>query len=354
MLDFILNGQGYGDVASTLLACNGDPNALRPFIGADGRTYICTVNQSTGKPEVRLANNVTATLRKDAWIKLDEAIIKAAKPRLKIVSDLRGAGLQYSIPNGMSKTSFEWERQSDIGPATVSMDGLRRGNNDRPTYELLNIPLPIIHKDFSFTTRQLLVSQNSNSPLDSVGAELAARRVAEEIEQMTLGLSTAFQYAGGTLYGLTDFPQRNTKVITAPTAGGWAPATLIGEVLSMISISKADNNYGPWMVYCAPDWDEYMDDDYSAAKGDLTLRERIAKIEDIKGCKTLDYLTGFTLLLVQMTADNVRMVIGMEIVTVRWQTQGDMEHNFKVMAIIVPQVRSDITGKCGIVHGAPV
>ena len=31
--DFVLNGQGHGDVANKLMAANFDPNALRPYIG---------------------------------------------------------------------------------------------------------------------------------------------------------------------------------------------------------------------------------------------------------------------------------------------------------------------------------
>jgi hypothetical protein len=46
------------------------------------------------------------------------------------------------------------------------------------------------------------------------------------------------------------------------------------------------------------------------------------------------------------------MVIGMDVTTVQWETHGGMRLNFKVMAIMVPQLRSDFNGNAGIVHGS--
>lgn len=349
-MDFILNGQGHGDVAAQLMANNFDHNALRPYISDDGRKSLITVNEN-GKPTCRLSTNATATLRKDEWKMLDMAIVKAAKPRLRLVADLRSAGLQYTIPNGMGKTVLETETQSDISEAEVSMDGLNRSTQDRPAYELTNLPLPIIHKDFSFSARQIAASRNGGSPLDTSTAELAARRVAETAEKMALGTLASYKYGGGFVYGLTNFPSRNTKSMTLPTASAWTPATTVKEVLAMKNIAHGDFHFGPYALYTSPNWDEYLDDDYSAAKGDNTLRERLAKIDNINSVRTLDYLTGFQMILVQMTTDVIREVIGMDITTIQWPSNGGLQMNYKVMAIMVPQTRADQNGNTGIVHG---
>ena len=95
-MDFILNGQATGDVASRLLELNGDVRSLRPFVGKDGRTYMSIMRN--GKLIAVPTQNATATLRKDDWQLLDEAVVKVAKPRLKAVGDLRSAGLTYNIP----------------------------------------------------------------------------------------------------------------------------------------------------------------------------------------------------------------------------------------------------------------
>ena len=351
MEDFILNGVPTGTVAQRLLACNMDAGVLRPFIGNDGRSYV-TVNHG-GKPKTILSNT-TATLRKDDWKIMDEAVIKAARARMRVVADLRGAGLQFVIPNGMGKTVLEYEDQSDITDASISMDPLRRTDGDRPVYDLKTLPLPVTHKDFDIGLRQLLASRNSNTPLDTTMAELAGTKVAESVEKLTVGANSTFAFGGGTVYGFTNYTNRLTKTITAPTAGGWTPADTVQEVLAMKTQSQDAYHYGPWTVYCTTDWDQYMDDDYSAAKGDLTLRQRLRMIEGIQDVKTADHLNGtFVLMMVQQTTNVVRMVIGMEVATVQWESQGGFGQHFKVLTIMVPQLRADQNSNTGIVHGAP-
>jgi len=76
------------------------------------------------------------------------------------------------------------------------------------------------------------------------------------------------------------------------------------------------------------------------------------KINGLQDIRTLDYFTGtYDICLVQMTSDVVREVMGMDIVTLQWETQGGMQINFKTMAIMVPQLRADINGRTGIVYG---
>ena len=350
-LDFILNGQASGDVATKLMANNFNVNCLRPFIGADGRHYI-TVNEG-GILKAVPTMNANATLRKDDWLMLDTAIVKAAKERLNAVADLRGAGLTFNVPNGMGKTVLETETMSDIDPAEVDMDGLSEGTNDRPQFGLLGLPLPIIHKDFSYSARQVAASRNGGSPLDTTSAELAARRVAEEAEKMLLGVSTVadlFKYGGYSVYGYTDHPSILTKTITSPAASGWVPGTTVTEVLAMRQQAYAAFHYGPYWLYCGVSWDAFLDEDFKA-NGDKTLRERLMQIEGINKVQSLSFLTGYSLLLVQTTSDVVREVIGMDVTTVQWETKGGMQLNYKVMAIMVPQIRADYNGNTGIVYG---
>lgn len=350
-MDFILNGQAHGDMAATLMQANFDVNALRPYQGADGRSYV-TINQG-GKPTAVPLTNAHATLRKDEWIELDKSVVKAALPRLRAVADLRGRGLQYVIPNGMGKTVLQTESQSDISDAAISMDGLRESQKDRPEYDLVNLPLPIIHKDFQYTARQVMASRNGGSPLDTTGAEQAARKVAEAAEKLLLGVSDSYTFGGGTIYGYTNLSGRLTQVLSNPaTHTGWTGAHLVQEVLEMRESSTGAHHFGPWVLYASPSWDQYLDDDYSAAKGDLTLRERLQKISGIEAITTLDYLEDYDMCLVQMTSDVARMVVGMDITTLQWETSGGMLLNFKVMAILVPHLRKDFNGNGGIVHGA--
>jgi uncharacterized linocin/CFP29 family protein len=353
MSDYILNGQSYGSVAAALMAHNFDPSALRPWIGTDGRHYL-TANQG-GKPVAVPAPVANATLRKDEWQLLDTAVVTAAKERLRVVADLRSAGLEFNIPNGLGKTVLQTETVGDITGARISMDPAVLGEADRPKYDIVNLPLPVIHKDFYFSARQIATSRNLGASLDTTMAELAARRVAEEAEKLVLGTANTFTYGGGTIYGFKNFPNRITQTLTNPTSSNWTPATLVREVLAMRQKSINRFHYGPWVLYNSPKWDQYLDDDYSPNKGDNTLRQRLQAINGIQDVRTADFLGDtWDLFLVQMTSDVVRMVVGMDITTVQWETMGGMQVHFKVMAILVPQLRADANGNTGIVHGSVV
>ena len=58
--------------------------------------------------------------------------------------------------------------------------------------------------------------------------------------------------------------------------------------------------------------------------------------------------------MVQMTSDVARAVSALDITTLQWEGMGGMEMNFRVMAIMVPQLRTDFYGNTGIMHGAVV
>lgn len=360
-MDLILNGQAHGNVAAKLLDNGFDVHSMRPYIGKDGRHYV-TVFNAEGKPEPRLIGNAGATLRFQEWKQIDDAVIMSARRQMRVVADIRGQGLTYGIPNGMGKTVLVTQSMTDITDATISMDPAQRGEGDRPLFDLVNLPLPVVHKDFTFNARQIATSRNNGTPIDVSMAELSAKRVAEEVEKLTLGTGPSFAYGGGTIYGFTNFPQRITKVLTAPTDSGWTPQTTVHEVIAMRQQSINRFYYGPWMCYVSPDWDQYLDEDYfhiDASVGtQQTLRERLKKIDGIQDIRTAHFLgTGnFQIVLVQMTSDVVRMVIGLDITTLQWETIGGLEVNFKVMAIMVPQLRSTVVNVdnhlTGIIHGS--
>lgn len=380
-VDYVLNGQGHGPVAEQLVGTHYDPGLLRPYIDSRGRKVVMvhtgqfTHNAETGRSEPvykkRLVSELVAngmyspvfnatSLRKQEWVQLDTVVLKAARARLRAWADLAGSNT-YGGFNGMSRTVLEHEAMSDPGEAVVDMDGLTDGRSDRPRFDLQGLPLPITHSDFWFSSRQLAVSRNTGTPLDSTMAEAAGRRVAEMIEKTTIGTITGMR---GTLtnsllsstpqvYGYTNFPGRIVKNdLTVPN--GTNAASTIADVLEMRDMLSNVNRFGPFMLYHSRDWDAYLDNDYILTGGNVatqTLRERLRAIEGIQDVRRLDFLTDtFTLLMVQMTSDVARAVVGMDLTTVQWESSGGMRLNFKVMAIHVPQMRSDFNGSTGILH----
>jgi hypothetical protein len=256
------------------------------------------------------------------------------------------------------------------------MDALTDGRADTPKYQLEGIPLPITHSDFVFGQRQLNISRNVGQGLDLRMAEAAGRRIAEMIEKQLIGVETGMTYTNpsgsptygraATVYGYTNFTARNTYTsVTTPT--GANPQSTVSNVLAMRDLLLADNMYGPYMLYHSNDWDAFMDNDYAFTNGsnwatnpNMTLRDRLRKIDGLTDVRRLDFWTPinssgvslpYQLLLVQMSSETARAVTGLDITTVQWQEKGGLQECFKVMCIMVPQLRADFDGRCGICHG---
>lgn len=349
MLDYIQNGKAHGSVASRFLANGGDPNAFRPYVDKQGRSRILVRNAS-GKIEGVLASNADATLRHEEWLSIDQTVLQVARERLKAVEDLRSRGLVHNIPQGLGKTVLFTEKSSDTNDAVLSMDGLRESQNDRQVFEDDFLPLPIAHKDFHFSSRQLLTSRNSGESLDTSMVAESTRKVAEMAEKLLIGSETFGSFGGGTISGYTNFSSALTESLSTPTGAATDGANLLADILSMRQSSMDANYFGPWMVYNSPAWDQFIDNDFKA-NSDKSIRQRIREVEGIEDVKTLDFMSNFDLIMVQMTSNVVREVVALDIQALQWETKGGMQINFKVMAILVPQLRADYNGNTGIVYG---
>lgn len=312
-----------GDVASRLMAADFSVNALR----------------------------TNDTLRKEEWIQFDTKVVEVAKSRLVGVADLMAAGLSYPIMNALGTTRIEWEKQGDMAEATVSMSGVTAGDNDRVTFDLTSIPLPIIHRDFHINIRALAASRKYGQPLDTTQAALAARRVSEKIEDLLFNGSTVVG-TNATIYGYTTALNRNTGSISNWASSSVTGETIVQEVLAMIAALVADNMFGSYMLYVpATFWNKLLDD--YKANSDRTILERIMAIAGIAGVKMSTNLSDGAsgeVILVQMTSDVVDMADGMQPTTVQWDSNGGMVMNFKVLAIMAPRTKSDANGQCGIAH----
>ena len=374
-VDYIQNNAGHGPVGQALAQCRFEPGMMRPYFNRNGIPSV-TINtgktiEKDGKPVPELVSKSIAelmnqgihnevlnstSLRKDEWLKIDQVVIKAARQRLRAWGDLAAAN-SFGGFNGMSKMMLEHETMSDPGEAIVDMDGITEGRQDSPLYQLEGLPLPITHVDFSFSERRLAVSRNSGTPIDTTMIEAAARRVGETVEKTLIGIETGRTYGDATLYGqtptvygYTNFPLRTTKTdMTAPTSSNGT--TVLSDWLALRDAMYDAKFYGPFMAYTSTNYDQYLDNDFKT-NSDKSLRERLLAIDGINGIRRLDYLTtSSVVILVQMTSDVARAVNGMDITTVQWPSKGGMQLNFKVMAIMVPQLRADYDGNCGIGHG---
>jgi len=296
------------------------------------------------------------TLSKDDWINLDKVVVKEATRRMQFVAAINAAGLTYSVPNAMGKLVLQHQTLTDMGPASVSLDGKTRTENDTQEYDLDGIPLPIIHKDFDLNLRQLEASRNSQTgglPLDTTLAETAARVVGEACENMAINGGPTF--GGLHIYGLVNYPNRVPRAYGA--GGNWAqPAKtgpqMITDVLTCLSAAATQRMYGPFRLLLPPNYNQVINNDYNVplGTGTLTIRQRILAIDGIVGISISDWVPANNMFLIQTTQDVVRMINGVPIQTVQWDDLGGFITKFKVFCIMVPQYRSDAAGRCGIVH----
>lgn len=351
-IDLIQPGQALpqmltgGSIGKRLLANNMDHFILKPYFGTDGKCYV--TRMINGKPHAIPAPHLNATLRKDEWVEMDNALLMAAQERLVGVQDLYDRNLVYRVGNGLGKTILQYEDLGDITAAEITMDAVTPSQKDRVNYELKSLPLPIVHKDFSYNARVLAASRSTGDIIDVTTGMLAARQVAEKVEEMLFTGTSTFAYGGGTLYGYLDFPSANSVTLSVNwDASAKTGAAILDDVRAMKQASIDAKHYGPWMLYIPTAYETVLDDDYKA-ESDKTIRQRILEIDNIQGVKVADKLTANKVLLVQMTADTVRMVDGLGITTVEWDEGGGFSTNFKVLTIMVPQLRADQNGNCGI------
>ncbi len=344
------------EVRTMMADRSGDPGQMRPYVKKNGKMVMAVY--LGGDPKLKQSYRevpvTNAQLRYDEWRALDDAVIGVAEERLVGFDDLRRNGLVYTLKNAMGTTVLTWEEMSDAMEAYVSIDPVRRGNNDAVDFAAKHIPIPITHSDYQISKRVLEESRNRGNSIDTINAERAAHKVSQKLEDMLFGSTSLLTYGGGTIYTYITHPDINTVSFSSAgdywDASGKTAAEVKGDVVDMKAASIADKHYGPWMMYIPTDYETVMDDDYSVSgESTQTIRQRLLKIGGIQDIKVVDRLADDTVLLVQMKKDTVDLIDGMPMQNIMWSTEGGMIQNNKVMTIQIPRIKSDYNNTSGIV-----
>lgn len=286
-------------------------------------------------------------LRRDEWKLFDDVIIDVARKRLTAVGDLMSRGLTLPIPNALGVTKIEWEQASDLTDAEVSMGGITDAQRDRQTFALKSIPLPIIHKDFQINIRALEASRTLGQPLDTTQAAVAARIVSEKIETILFNGSLVAG-TGNTIPGYTTHADR----ITGSLGTAWTTETgenILADVLAMLTAAAEKNMYGPFIIYIPVGAFVNMGNDFKS-DSDKSIMARVLETPGIEAIQPSSDLAASEVVMVQMTSDVVDMIEGIQPTMVTWESHGGMMLNFKVLAIMVPRIKSDKAGQSGVIH----
>jgi len=293
---------------------------------------------------VSMMRNATV-LRKDQWEQLDAALVEVMKARLVGVADLVSRGLTLPL-GGLGITMSEYETVTEMTAANVDMSGEAQGQEDRLNFNLVQTPIPIIHKDFRLSARVLDAGNNGpGAPLDTLSAERAMRKVAEMMDEILFNGSSV-KVNATSIFGYTTQTNRSTGTISNAWDG--ASGTPVADVLDMLEALYGDNAVGPFILYVPKAYQAPLLADFKS-ESDKTILQRILEIPDIEAVRTSDRIDD-EVVMVQMTRDVVDWAIGQDVTTIQWGSPSGFTTHFKVFTAAAPRVKSDSSSQSGIAH----
>jgi hypothetical protein len=307
---------------------------------------------SNGAPfineEGQLQQNAGTTLLEDEHRRIDAAVLQQSRIHMSATEDLRRHTLTTSL-GGIGVLLSGYNRVGDMTDANVDFDGRTRGDKDRLTFDQVEVPIPIFHKEWELGARQL-ASSRGGSNLDTSQSEIATRIVAERFEKSIFDGEPTLKLAGQSLYGYTTHPDRNTHTLVADWTDPTAGTAMVTDLLAMVGIQRADNQRGQYMVYVADDiWSGSMQADYSAAKGDNQVLDRLETIREIDKIAPSAFLASGTVVMVQMTRETVDLAIAADLQNIQWNVQ-PFSTEYMVYMMGAVRVKSEKNGQCGVLH----
>ncbi len=286
-----------------------------------------------------------ALLKKDEWEEIDREVLAIAKQKLVGIEDLRSRGLIQPL-GGLGTLISSYQRRGTMTPANVNIDGITPGEEDGQDFDLVSVPIPIIHKDFRLNIRHLEASRRNGDGLDVTQASDAGEIVADGAENILFN-GSGIVLDGNRIYGYTNHPDRNIGVAVGP----WTtPANAYNTVLQMVADARNNaNSYGPFVLYVSANQWVNLFLYYTDGSKD-TPYDRIKKIPEISDIKLAVKLADDTAVLVEMSRRTVDIAIAQDLVTIEWESSGGMVSHFKVMMVLAPRLKSDKDQHMGLVH----
>ena len=294
------------------------------------------------------ALRTNALLRDTEWQEIDRAVVDIARAQLNGIADLRQYGLVQPL-GGLGTILSAYDRLSDMTDANVDMSGTTPGEEDRVEFDQVNVPVPIVHKDFRLNIRQLEASRRLGDALDTTQTQVATRKVVEKLEAMLFNGVTMKVNANG-IYGFTTHPNRNTYA-----GADWGTiSNIYTNVNEMVAAAEADGYYGPYGLYVATTQYAQARSVYTDGSGQSAIDRCMKNIPSLKFFKPSSVLTAANAVLVTLARDVVDLAIAQDIVPVEWDSQGGMVQHFKVFCAMVPRIKADSEGHSGIVHATGI
>lgn len=292
--------------------------------------------------------NNASTLHYDDYKDLSEDVVKAREFDNVGIQDLISRGL--TSQSSISKTLVQYQDMNTFD-ATVSMNASNRTEN-QTNYGVNWIPQPIYHTDFFIPWREEGFSyKESDGIMESV---FRVNELQDTVLFNGADLGVMVSGAAAPLYGYTNHPQ---TIIGTPTTDWALPAnagTITAEAVGLVGelyVGGRTQAADSVMMYVANDVWSNLQNDYSAAKGDRTVLERIRAISEIIDVKPQKDLVDGAVVLVEMRSRTVQLSVATMPIAVPWVKGHDIEDGrFTIYSSMVAKIKKDRNGRTGVLY----
>lgn len=329
-----------------------DLSALRPFLNKQGQPVISLPNGvgADGKPVMQSVPVQNALLRRYEWEQIDAAVLDVVRAPNVALNDFLRLGLTQRL-DGLGVIVSTYEQLGDMTEANVSMEGTVKGDKDLAPFIPQSIPVPIIHKDFQLSLRQLEASRRGQGgSLDTTQARVATRKVLDKVDDIIF-LGNATQ-VGETnpIYGLTNKPQRIQKTATELTGGDWGTSGNAYKTINgAIALLREKGYYGPYGVYVAST--QYAQSNSLVSGTAVSERSTISQqLPEVSFINQAHKLTDGEGIVMQLSTDVVDIAIAQDTTPVQWDGMGGFMIDFRIFTALTVRVKHDANNSCGIVH----
>lgn len=285
----------------------------------------------------------------DAWRRIDSRGAAIQRDVLTVFNRLAAAD---TTPVGVGDLVNFYPQIADSGEVAVSMDGRVKSKGDAAEMKYVGTPVPVFSSDAIFGWRQMEVMRKSSTSLDTATIANHQRKVAERMEDVVLNGMSNINVGGATIFGLRNFPQRNTDThgLTLATATGaqWLEAfrKMLNQLIGDNAFGRATVflNYGDWLYASITEF---------TAGYPKTILQRLQEIQQVAEIVPASKVPANELIGIAglATGEWGTVLSAMPMVTRPKARQNpEDDYVFGVMAMAAPQFKADYDGRSQIAH----
>lgn len=284
----------------------------------------------------------------DAWRRIDS---RGAAIQRDVLAAFNRLSAASSTPIGVGDIVNFYPQISDSGDVHISMDGRSQGLADQANIKYAGTPVPVFDSYANFGWRQMEVIRKGGA-MDTSTIANHQRKVAEKLEDVVFNGAPSINVNGSTIYGLRTFPERSTNT-HGVTLNGATGAQWLATMAKLVNTLVGDNAYGRVTVLLNYGDFLYADMNEFTAGYPKTIMQRLREISQIAEFVPCSKAAANEVIGIANigTGDWGSILSAMPLVTRPKARQNpEDDYVFGVLAMAVPQFKSDYDGRSQIAH----